>query len=89
MDILNHEYHFGATPFDPNAVTNNDYEKLPEGSVDKIIGFINDKYNGGSVPQSGLMGPGAVDGSQFIASTESGGDKDGGAEDKGGGEQSE
>lgn len=89
MDILNHEYHLGATPFDPNAITNDDYNKLPDGSVDKIISFINDKYNGGSVPQSGLMGPGAVDGSQFIASTESGGDKDGGAEDKGGGEQSE
>ena len=87
LDMLNHDYHMGASPFDPNDNTVDDYEKLPEGSIDKIIGFINDKYNSGNTPQTGLMGPGAVDGSQFIASTESGGGTDGAEKD--GGEQSE
>lgn len=88
QDLLNHDYHLGATPFDPNAKPNTDYENLPEGSIDKIIGFINDKYSGG-LTQSGIMGPGAVDGSQFIASAESGGGTDSGAEDNGGDGQSE
>ncbi len=84
MDMLNHDYHLGATPFDVNAKPNPDYENLPEGSVDKIIGFINDKYNGGGSTQNGVMGPGAVDGDRFIASTESGGGTDSGAEENGG-----
>lgn len=89
QDLLNHDYHLGVTPFDPNAKPNPDYENLPEGSADKIIGFIKDKFGGGSgTTLTGTMGPGAVDGSQFITSTESGGGTESGA-DNNGGEQSE
>jgi len=76
-DIINHDYNVGTTPFDPNANHNTDYENLPEGSIDKIIGFIDNKY-GGNGTQVGIMGPGAVDGSQFVAKTESGSDTSGG-----------
>lgn len=90
QDMLNHDYHMGTSIFNPNDTTEDkDYEKLPEGSADKLLGFISDKFGGGSgASAGGMTGPGAVDGSQFIASTESGGGTDSGAGNDGG-EQSE
>lgn len=80
QDIINHDFGIGATPFNPHAKPNKDLDNLPEGSIDKIIGFIDNKY-GGNGTQIGTMGPGAVDGSQFIAQTESGGSGGSGGDD--------
>ena len=87
QDILNHDYKLITTPIDINEKPDNNYENLPEGSADKIVGYITDKF-GGNTAHGSTMGPGAVDGSQFIASTESGGDAGGDAGNNGG-EQSE
>lgn len=87
-DMLEHDYGLGTSIFDPNNTQNKDYENLPEGSIDKIIGFINDKYNGSGATHVGVIGPGAVDGSMFIASSDESGSSAGG-DSAGGADQSD
>lgn len=70
MDIMMHDFGIGAGAFDPDKHTGLDVENLPDGSADKIIGFITDKFGGGFT-NVGTFGPEAVDGSSFIVSTES------------------
>ncbi|MCM1164731.1 MAG: OmpA family protein [Lachnospiraceae bacterium] len=71
-DILEHDYGIKADDFDPNNPNDGqDYETLPDGSIDKIIGYIEDKFKDDGSMGTGTMGPGAVDGSLFIAAAES------------------
>lgn len=69
MDIMMHDFGIGSGAFDPDKHTGNDVENLPDGSADKIIGFITDKFEGTS-SSVGSFGPEAIDGSQFIVSAE-------------------
>ncbi len=69
MDIMNHDFGVGSGAFDPDKHDKNDISVLPEGSADKIIGLITDKFEGSS-NYVGYIGPEAVDGSEFIASAE-------------------
>lgn len=88
-DIIKHDYGMDAEKFDPNNPNaGKDPSTLPDGSVDKVIAFIKDKFKGDGSTSAGTMGPGAVDGSMFITSEDS--DKSGAAADGGeGGDQSE
>lgn len=80
-DIIKHDYQMDAEKFDPNDPNDKtDTSLLPDGHVDKVIAFITDKFKGDDSTSVGTMGPGAVDGSMFIASESS--DNGGGAEDK-------
>ncbi|MGN0683030.1 MAG: flagellar motor protein MotB [Oscillospiraceae bacterium] len=76
MDILMHDFGVGSGAFDPDKHTGKDPQNLPDGSADKIIGLITDKFNG-SATHIGSFGPDAVDGSQFVVSSgdDKGGDK--------------
>lgn len=65
-DILEHDFHIDLDDYDPNNQTDKDISKLPEGSAEKIIGFIDSKYND-SMTYVGSYGPNAVDGKEFIA----------------------
>lgn len=86
-DILKHDFGIDTEQHDVNDPNNGqDYTTLPEGSVDKIIGFIEDKFRDDGLTHIGTMGPGAVDGNMFIAS-ESSDDSGGNADDAGGGEE--
>lgn len=73
-DILKHDFGIGANEFDPNNQNTTNPGDLPPGSIDKIIGYITDKFNGGGVTNVGSYGPGDIDGSKFIPVEESGGD---------------
>lgn len=72
-DILEHDYGLGSNQFDPDDNKKDDYTKLPEGSVDKVIGMIEDelKENTGSAPAES-EGPSIVDSSMFVAGEDSG-----------------
>lgn len=81
QDILEHDYHIDSEPIDPNDPNSGkDPSTLPEGSAEKIIAFITDKYKGDGLSSGSAMGPGAVDGSIFIAS-ESSENSEGAADD--------
>ncbi len=88
-DIIKHDYGLDGDEFDPNNPNaGKDPSTLPEGSVDKVIAFITDKFKGDGSTSAGTMGPGAVDGSMFIESE--GSDNSGAADDGAeGGEPSE
>ena len=79
QDILEHDYNVGTSIFDPENQKPDDIDKLPPGSVDKIVAFIGDKFNGEHTT-TGNFGPSAVDGSEFIAPEETSGE-DGRADD--------
>ena len=68
-DILEHDYGLFFENFDPDDQTP-DIESLPDGSADKIIGIIKDKFEG-TAQNVGSYGPNAVDGSEFLASDSS------------------
>ena len=77
-DILSHDFGLDSDDFDPDGNNDDDYTKLPDGSVDKIIGYIEDKFSDNSgYSSSGVAGPSAVDDSLFLAPA-------GTAEDSGG-----
>lgn len=69
MDIMNHDFGVGSGAFDPDKHDKTDVSNLPEGSADKIIGLITDKFEGSS-SYVGYIGPEAVDGSDFIGASE-------------------
>lgn len=74
-DILKHDFAIDSDSFDPNNQQQDDPSKLPPGSVDKIISFIKEKFDGDDVTNIGKYGPGAVNGDKFIVTEEtSGGD---------------
>lgn len=72
-DILAHDFALDANDFDPDGNNNNtDTDKLPDGSADKIIGIIEDRFpdtgsDGADVSAEGVTGPSAVDDSIFLA----------------------
>lgn len=73
-DILEHDYNIGSDVFDNESQKPENSNNLPAGSVDKIISFINDKYNGSGNAPADRYGPTKIDGSKFVASdTTSGG----------------
>ncbi len=70
QDILQHDYGIGNGSFDPENQQKPNYETLPEGSADKIIGFIQDSIKDNDVPAAN-DGPSIIDSSQFVVSEES------------------
>lgn len=73
QDIIKHDYNIDMEQVDPyNPPVAEDPSTLPDGSVDKVIALITDKFKGDGSASAGTMGPGAVDGSMFIASESSG-----------------
>ncbi len=82
MDIFKHDFSIETGAFDPDKHTGTDPQNLPDGSADKIIGLITDRFSG-SVTNIGSYGPSAVDGTGFIVSAEDEAKGDAGA-DKGG-----
>lgn len=85
MDILKHDFKLPNSVFNPDKPGNiDDPSTLPEGSADKIISYIKDKYPDGSGTYVGTVGPGPVDGSLFIASTEDNNSGSSGGENSGG-----
>ncbi len=81
QDILEHDYNLGTSVFDPENQKPVDIDKLPPGSVDKIVAFIGEKFENNGASTVGQYGPGAVDGSIFIPKEETSG---GGASGAGG-----
>ena len=78
QDILEHDYNIGSSITDPNK-QETEQPNYPPGSVDKIIGFIKDKFDSDGVSNVGSYGPAGVNGDKFISSEGSdGGDKTGG-----------
>ncbi len=71
-DILEHDYNLGSNVFDNESQKPGNTNNLPAGSVDKIIGFINDKFNGSGSAPADRYGPTDVDGSKFVQSETSG-----------------
>ncbi|MCH5206333.1 MAG: OmpA family protein [Oscillospiraceae bacterium] len=80
-DILEHDYGLLFENFDPEDQTPPDYTTLPDGSADKIIGLIEDKYKD-SVTNVGHYGPSAVDPSQFMAAAPAEDSGDDGADEE-------
>ena len=70
-DILKHDYGLGNGEFDPDNQKEQDYTKLPDGSADKVIGYIDDIIKNNNVSVS-TDGPSIIDSSQFVTSTDSG-----------------
>lgn len=73
QDIFEHDYNLGTTIFDPENQKPVDIDKLPPGSVDKIVAFIGEKFENNGASTVGQYGPGAVDGSMFIPKDETSG----------------
>lgn len=72
QDILKHDFNMDTEKFDENNPDNGkDHPTLPDGSAEKIVDFIENKFKGDGMTNVGTMGPGAVDGSMFIASENS------------------
>lgn len=71
-DILAHDYNLPNGLFDPEKPKVPD-DKMPPGSAEKIINFINEKFKPGNGTAIGQHGPAAVDGDKFLTPAESGG----------------
>lgn len=70
-DILKFDFNLPTGDFDPDGRTDNDPSTLPEGSAEKIIDAIKNRYeeNAGSGGTSLL--PGIIDSSEFVVTEES------------------
>lgn len=77
-DILEHDFALNTGKFDPDDHKNVDIGTLPEGSADRIIAFINSKFDSGDVTDVGSIGPGIMNIEDFAPSGESGSDNGGG-----------
>lgn len=82
-DILEHDFGIGSNPFDVDNQTPPDISTLPDGSADKIIAIIGDKFKDDDVTNVGSIGPGSMNIEDFAAPTESAADTAGGNEDAG------
>ena len=80
-DILKSDYGITSDEYDPDGDNStDDISKLPDGSVDKIIGSIESLFSGDSVYTQGSLGPDEVEqAEEFIFSAEAS-DDDGDAE---------
>lgn len=74
-DILKFDYGLPTSEFDPGAAKPVDPETLPEGSADKIIDAIKDRYESEATGGGTSMWPGFIDSSQFVAAAEESEDK--------------
>lgn len=72
QDILEHDYNVGSAIFDPDNQKKPDTSTLPPGSADKIISFIEDKFNSDGVTSTGSYGPMGINGDKFIPSDDKG-----------------
>lgn len=68
-DILKYDFNLPTEEFDPGAQKPVDPTTLPEGSADKIISAIKDRYDSESTGGTSLW-PGFIDSSQFVAAKE-------------------
>lgn len=69
-DILKYDFNLPTEEFDPGAQKPVDPTTLPEGSADKIIGAIKDRYENESSGGGTTLWPGFIDSSQFVAAAE-------------------
>ncbi len=69
-DILKYDYNLPTSEFDPQGQKPVDPSTLPEGSADKIIGAIKDRYDSESTGGGTSMWPGFIDSSQFVVAAE-------------------
>lgn len=74
QDILKHDFAIDSGEWDPNNQNTTEPGNLPEGSVDKIINYITDKFKGDDVTNVGKYGPTDIDGSKFVPVEDGGGD---------------
>lgn len=81
-DILEHDFGIGSNPFDVDDPKPTDIHTLPDGSADKIIAIIENKFKDDEVTNVGIIGPGIMNIEDFAAPTESAADN-AGAEDGG------
>lgn len=65
-DILKYDFRLGSEQFDPESQKPKDPEALPEGSVDKIIDTIKDRFEVDSSGISMPMWPGIIDSGEFV-----------------------
>ncbi|MGN0669907.1 MAG: flagellar motor protein MotB [Oscillospiraceae bacterium] len=68
-DILKYDFKLPTEEFDPQGQNPVDPDTLPEGSADKIISAIKDRYDSESTVGTSLW-PGFIDSSQFVAAKE-------------------
>ena len=68
-DILKYDFNLPTEEFDPGAQKPVDPTTLPEGSADKIISAIKDRYDSQSTGGTSMW-PGFIDSSQFVAAKE-------------------
>ncbi|MDE7400080.1 MAG: OmpA family protein [Oscillospiraceae bacterium] len=77
-DILEHDFGIGSNPFDIGNQKPVDISTLPDGSADKIIAIIDNKFKDNDVTSVGIIGPGIMNIDDFAPSAESGSDNGGG-----------
>lgn len=68
-DILKYDFGLGSEQFDPDSQKPTDPDALPEGSVDKIIDTIKDRFEVDSSGISMPMWPGIIDSGEFVVGT--------------------
>ena len=71
-DILKYDFNLPTGEFDPDAQIK-DPSTLPEGSADRIIGAIKERYEENASSGGISLSPGIIDSSQFVVSAESSG----------------
>ena len=70
QDILKYDFNLPTNEFDPQAPKPVDPDTLPEGSADKIIGAIKDRYESDGTGSGSSMWPGFIDSGQFVVDKE-------------------
>jgi len=71
QDILKFDYNLPTAEFDPDGQGNKDPSTLPEGSADRIISAIKDRYKDNVGSGGNSLSPGIIDSSEFVVSAES------------------
>ncbi|HCD70065.1 MAG TPA: flagellar motor protein [Ruminococcaceae bacterium] len=71
QDILKFDYNLPTAEFDPDGQGNKDPSTLPEGSADRIISAIKDRYKDNIGSGGNSLSPGIIDSSEFVVSAES------------------
>lgn len=71
QDILKFDYNLPTAEFDPDNQDNKDPSTLPEGSAEKIIDAIKNRYEDNAGSGGISLMPGIIDSSQFVVSEES------------------
>lgn len=71
QDILKFDYNLPTAEFDPDSQGNKDPSTLPEGSADKIISAIKERYENDRGTGGASLSPGIIDSSEFVVTSES------------------